>query len=759
VRSRSLSIIVSIALTVPAAAGVLEASSRPAGASVVSNSPSWTYHGTSNWDRSSSPTIADVNGDGTPDIVIGNQDGWLRVINGATGGDMPGWPQPAVVSGVPAAIDSTPAVGDLFKDGRKEIVVGVGSTWAPNQNGGVIVFNPNGSKHCVFHTRDFGNIWANTGVPDGYTEAVFSSPAIGDVNGDGYPDIVFGGFDQRIYAIDRNCNAFINYNIEDTIWSSPALYDVDGDGRMEIFIGGDQYAGGAIDWSGGEFRALKWNPFAPGGAVELWKRQINDTVWSSPAIGDIDNDGRLEAVVGGGSYYNRIDGRRIWAWHLDDGSPVPGWPVTFGGNTMSAPALGDLTGDGVPEVVAASSDGFVTALRGNGTTLWNKHLLFSTSPGGPVASPIIADMDGDGRNDVGAGNNWGYFVLNGGNGTIMQEVNTWHSYESAGAVGHFADGWKLVVDGFDQPHHTHRLQAFDMPAPGTTPPWPMFRGDPLHHAGPIGKNLLAPGYCRHPSGITSAPNPSSNNGYWEVTADGSVYALNGAPYHGGAKGHMWGQAAGIGASPSGNGYYVVSNVGEVIPFGDAVSYGNLIGKRLNKPIIGLAPTPSGHGYWLLGQDGGIFTFGDARFYGSLGSKVLNAPIISMAATVGGHGYWLLGADGGVFTFGDARFRGSTGGMNLNTYVMAMAASHDGNGYWLMALDGRVFNFNVPAYGGVPGLGMCRPPNGVRIRTTATGSGYFVLGNNGGVYPFGDAKAGTNPTVAPLNFPVDLALRP
>ncbi len=758
-RIRSLSIIVSIALTVPAAGVLVEASVRPAGASVVSNTPAWTYHSSSGWDRSSSPTIADVNGDGTPDIVIGHQDGWLRVLNGATGADMPGWPQPAVVSGGAAAIDSTPAVADLFKNGSKEIIVGVGSTWAPNQNGGVIVFNANGSTHCVFHTRDFGNIWANTGVPDGYTEAVFSSPAIGDVNGDGYPDIVFGGFDQRIYAIDRNCNAFINYNIEDTIWSSPALYDVDGDGRMEIFIGGDQYAGGAIDWSGGEFRALKWNPFAPGGAVEMWKRQINDTLWSSPAIGDIDNDGRLEAVVGGGFYYNRIDGRRVWAWHLDDGSLLPGWPVTFGGHTMSAPALGDLTGDGVPEVVAASADGFVTALRGNGTTLWNKRLLFNTSPGGPVASPIIADFDGNGTNDVGAGNNWGYFVLNGQNGSIMQELNTWHSYESAGAVGHFAGGWKLVVDGFDTPDHTHRLQAFDMPDPGVTPPWPMFRGDPLHHAGPIGKNLLPPGYCARPRVPTADPNPSSSQGYWEVAYDGSIYALDGAPYKGGAHGKMYGHAVGLAPTHSGGGYYVLSNFGEIVPFGDARSFGSMAGHRLNAPIIALAPTPSGNGYWLLGADGGIFTFGDARFYGSLGSKRLNAPIISMAATTSGNGYWLLGADGGVFTFGDARFHGSTGSMRLNAPVISMATAPNGQGYWLIALDGGVFSFNVPFYGSMPGLGLCRPPVGLQIRPTLTGAGYFLLGNDGRVFPFGDAQTGANPVLAPFNSAVDLAIRP
>ena len=48
-------------------------------------------------------------------------------------------------------------------------------------------------------------------------------------------------------------------NVEDSTWGSPALYDSDDDGRLEIFIGSDQIAGGNIDWSGGEMRALDWS--------------------------------------------------------------------------------------------------------------------------------------------------------------------------------------------------------------------------------------------------------------------------------------------------------------------------------------------------------------------------------------------------------------------------------------------------------------------------------------------------------------------
>ena len=68
------------------------------------------------------------------------------------------------------------------------------------------------------------------------------------------------------------------------------------------------------------------------------------------------------------------------------------------------------------------------------------------------------------------------------------------------------------------------------------------------------------------------------------------------------------------ASAHGNtpGYWVATRNGEVLPFGDAKSFGSMAGHALNASIIGVAATPTGNGYWLLGPDGGIFSFGDAQ---------------------------------------------------------------------------------------------------------------------------------------------------
>ena len=755
-RRRFLPFVVTVALCAPSALAVVAASSS---AGAISTTAAWTDM-IGNWDRSSSPTIADVNGDGVSDIVVGNQDGYLRVLSGKTGGNLPGWPQPVIVAGrAVTAVDSTPAVGDLFKNGKKEIVVGAGSTFYRQQQGGVVVFNANGSVSCRFRTRDDANLGANTSTPDGYSEGVFSSPAIGDIDGDGYPDIVFGALDRHIYAINRFCHPILDLNVEDTVWSSPALYDINGDGRLDILIGGDQTAGGFDNWSGGEFRAIEWTPSGP---LVAWEKRINDTVWSSPAVGDIDGDGRVEVVVGAGHFYNRSDTNKLFAWHADDGSTVRGWPVTTGGATSPSPALGDLNGDGRPEVVASSRDGVVRAYWGNGTLMWARGLTFNhVRRGGPASSPIIADMNGDGHNDVGAGNDWGYTVMDGRNGAVLADVNTFYSYENAGAVGNFGTGagWRLITAGFDTPHHRTRIQAFDIPTPKTPPPWPMFRRDPAHVAGPVGRNLLPPGYCRRPVNPPAHPNAASSQGYWVLGVDGAVFSLKGAPFFGNARGRVRGPAVAIAATHSGNGYYILDAAGDIFPFGDARSYGSMAGHRLNAPIIALAPTPTGRGYWLLGRDGGVFSFGDARFYGSMGNRRLNAPIISIAATTSGRGYWMLASDGGVFSFGDARFHGSTGNLRLAAPVISMATAPSGAGYWLVARDGGIFSFGVPFYGSVPGIGLCRGAAGMQIRPTVTGKGYFVVAFDGRVFPFGDALGGASaPPLSIWNFATDLAVR-
>jgi len=171
-------------------------------------------------------------------------------------------------------------------------------------------------------------------------------------------------------------------------------------------------------------------------------------------------------------------------------------------------------------------------------------------------------------------------------------------------------------------------------------------------------------------------------------------------------------------------------------------------------FVGLAPSAGGHGYWLAQAGGGVFSYGDAHFYGSLPGEgiVPTAPIVGIAATPDGAGYWLVSADGGVFSFGDAYFYGSLPEQHLVPSAPYLALTADtivgitadpaGGGYWLIGEDGGVFSF-----GAAPYLGAASQPanlaNGltdepfVGLGATADGRGYYEAGILGAAIGFGD----------------------
>lgn len=54
-----------------------------------------------------------------------------------------------------------------------------------------------------------------------------------------------------------------------------------------------------------------------------------------------------------------------------------------------------------------------------------------------------------------------------------------------------------------------------------------------------------------------------------------------------------------------------------IPAGGAMAADDPNRTNVNAPIAGIAATPTGRGYWLVGMDGGVFAFGDAEYLGGL----------------------------------------------------------------------------------------------------------------------------------------------
>jgi hypothetical protein len=258
-----------------------------------------------------------------------------------------------------------------------------------------------------------------------------------------------------------------------------------------------------------------------------------------------------------------------------------------------------------------------------------------------------------------------------------------------------------------------------------------------------------------PYSPTGASNPSGS-GYWEVTADGSVYPIGSAVRYGDVKSLQLNKPLiGGEATRGGKGYWLLGLDGGVFSFGNAAFHGSMGAAHLNAPVNGMERTATSAGYWLVAYDGGIFSFGDAKFFGSTGAMRLNKPVFGMERTASGAGYWLFALDGGIFSFGDAKFYGSLGAKPPKDPVVSMQRTADGKGYWMLDSTGHVYAFgNAVKYGDVGGCNNFK--GAARMLVTPTGKGYWILTLDGAIVPFGDARRlGSPPTIG--GAPVALML--
>jgi len=444
----------------------------------------------------SSPTLADLNGDGMQEIVVGGSDGKVYAI-GARGGVLWVFDTAVALNALvshpgKSAINAAPAVGDLDGDGSPEIVVAVGApTSLLGYNGGMIVLDAKGKVKPGWPQVGMDHISPNAGPSDGYLEGFYSSPALGDIDGDGDLEIVAGGWDMRMYAWHHDGRRLTGWPrfIYETIWSSPALADLDQDGQLEIIFGSDRRRL--------HVRRVDGTPM-PG-----FPKLIDQVVFSSPAVADINGDGSLDIVVGTGNF-DAGTGYAVYAWDAW-GNLLPGWPVRTGGYVLSSPSVADLDGDGRVEVIVGCNDGKVYAMRGNGSLVAGWPVTVSTNNGATGAlnfsSPVLANFDGDPQPEVFI-NHFCDTVVIDGNGALLTHVgdqgpsgkpsmymfNAW-CLGTTPAVGDIDnDGILEVVRGagaYDAAHQVigNALVYVWKTNMGASPmPWPMFRRNSLHDA-------------------------------------------------------------------------------------------------------------------------------------------------------------------------------------------------------------------------------------------------------------------------------------
>ncbi len=292
---------------------------------------------------------------------------------------------PPSLSGWPLATSggmySSVAVADLDGDGSKEILVASEQLYAWHADG-TEVRDGDGDPRT-------GGIFAIDGQ-GGYR----CTPAVGEVDGDSGVEIVAAAW-ADVGSGDPEHEVFV-WNGEDGsvvsgwpvttgrfCWASPALADLDHDGRSEIII---PCADGKLycwSYNGSEFIDGDSDPLTVGVFADLG----NPYIYASPVIADIDGDGELEILQPAAT-------ESVYCFNAD-GSRVPGWPISIGLKAYSSPAVGDVDGDGDLEIAIASHTWDVSLFDHEGIPLagWPKSMA---NNGDFPPSPVLADLTGDG---------------------------------------------------------------------------------------------------------------------------------------------------------------------------------------------------------------------------------------------------------------------------------------------------------------------------------------------------------------------------
>ncbi len=402
--------------------------------------------------------------------------------------ELDGWP--VVVMG-----PSAPLIADICPYPGKEVIVG-------SEDGKIYAFHADGTPV--------------DGWPVDVGGKIITSAAAGDLDGDGYDEIVavpFAGVLDNLKVLDCDGQNLPGWprTVCGGSWAAPTLYDIDNDGTPEIFVHstcGKIYAFRAdgtpllSDTTGVFYDLPEYN----GGFAEI-------------AIGDINNDGAPEVVTGDRdagivalTYYGQMmpgfpvpntesrteviladflpdePGLEIATFHgrnliylvTSDGRVANGWPVDIGSsnanfyNFSMHVIAADIDNDGIPEILSNMADG-IAAYNGDGSPVpgfpyfFHEHMYTEQSP-------VAADIDGDGSTEAfmvayyqayGAasdGSDYGSFPFNVVSGT--HKTAAFDDIDGDGAA-------EMVIpasDGF--------IHILKMPGSWHFNGWPQYQHDP-----------------------------------------------------------------------------------------------------------------------------------------------------------------------------------------------------------------------------------------------------------------------------------------
>jgi hypothetical protein len=333
------------------------------------------------------PVVIDLTADGIPDVVFITYDHrnpvderYLVALNGKDGSEIFTARDPAHLTGTDFLTTRGIAVGDIDLDGRPEVLAVSYGGGASNY---VLAFEHDGT--FKWRTEDLGF------YPGSVTLA--------DLDRDGIPEIIVGG----TAALNNDgtvrwINTLAPYGGYGGAIGSVLVANLDLEGDPEVVAGNAAFrSDGSVYWH--------------------WNDSDNDVHFDGfNAIANLDDDPFPEVVLftnesahDQGLYLFEHDGTLKWG-------PVATGPDRPGNE--SSPAIADVDGDGKPEIVVVQADLFWTSVfEADGSRKWSfRHSSYHGQP------PSVFDFDGDGAAEIVHFDNRYLYILRGADGTVLWQT-------------------------------------------------------------------------------------------------------------------------------------------------------------------------------------------------------------------------------------------------------------------------------------------------------------------------------------------------
>lgn len=310
---------------------------------------------------SSKPALADLDGDGDLDIIIGSIGGWRKGIYAIdnTGELMDGWP--FYYEDLGQYMDFAPAISDLDNDGEYEIITCI---WQPDH---LIVLNSNGS---MFFDLDVPCV----------------SKLVGNFDNDTEKEIVILDRTNKLNLI--NVDGSLTNIIElDLVGGGQIIAgDIERNGKNEIVV---------LETGSTDVLPKIYVVRTDGSLPTGWPQQLQSALPQGVALGDLDDDKQLEIVVS--------DWYLVYAFN-HDGSYLEGnWPINVyeiyaEGGRLSSPTIVDVNDDGQGDIIVVSDSGNIYAFSSSGEQIDGFPITGSIDFS--QFGPTFGDVDNDGELEV-----------------------------------------------------------------------------------------------------------------------------------------------------------------------------------------------------------------------------------------------------------------------------------------------------------------------------------------------------------------------